>query len=154
MTIVQRLARALSRMGDHCAGWLALSLAGAVLDPPRRRAWLRAGAVVLAADALASVLKRVFRRGRPAGWQAVPGLAAPKPHAFPSSHATTAFAAAGAFGGLLPAGVRYPLATAVAGSRLVLKVHHPGDVVAGALIGWSVSRVVDHWISRRESDIT
>jgi membrane-associated phospholipid phosphatase len=57
---------------------------------------------------------------------------------FPSAHATTSFCGARMYGRLgLPL---YPLAVALALSRLVLRVHHPSDVVAGAALGTVIAR--------------
>jgi membrane-associated phospholipid phosphatase len=56
---------------------------------------------------------------------------------FPSGHAASAFAFATVVGHELPCGA-VPLrllASAVAYSRVHTGVHHPGDVVAGALLG-------------------
>lgn len=56
---------------------------------------------------------------------------------FPSGHATTAFAAAVAFGALFPR-LRWPLvalAAVVAVTRVVLGSHYPSDVIAGAVLG-------------------
>jgi membrane-associated phospholipid phosphatase len=57
---------------------------------------------------------------------------------FPSAHATTAFCGARMYARLgLPL---YPLAVALAASRLYLRVHHPSDVVAGAALGTAIAR--------------
>jgi len=73
---------------------------------------------------------------------------------FPSGHATTAFAVAG----LLVMGLRIKvlnfisifLAVAVAISRLVVGVHWPLDILAGAFGGW-LSAAAALWIAERTS---
>jgi membrane-associated phospholipid phosphatase len=125
----------LSRVTDHSAGWIALGLAGAVIDQGRRPRWLSATARIAAAEALVRLIKRAIRRSRPA----VPGLPAlapaPSPLSFPSSHTAAAVAAIGAFDGLLPRGLTATLALLTAFSRLYLGLHYPSDVLAGCLIG-------------------
>jgi len=54
---------------------------------------------------------------------------------FPSSHATSSFAAARAYSRLVPAGPLYAAAVAMGLSRLYLGVHYPSDVAAGAALG-------------------
>ncbi|MGA5099783.1 phosphatase PAP2 family protein [Streptomyces lavendulocolor] len=68
-------------------------------------------------------------------------------YAFPSSHAASAAAAAVAFAAVRP-GARWagvPVAAAMCLSRLVLGVHHPSDVLAGALLGAVTARVGHRW---------
>lgn len=131
-------AHALSAFGEHAAGWLAWCAAGAALDVPRRAAWVRAGTAVAGAHAAAVVLKRVVRRPRPAVrvlTRTHSGLS------FPSSHAASTTAAvlvlrplAGPAAPLLPAA-----GVAMALSRVLLGVHHPTDVLAGAALGAAAS---------------
>jgi beta-hydroxyacyl-ACP dehydratase FabZ len=45
------LARAMSHFGEHAAGWVVLSVAGALLVPGRRREWLLVGVGSVAAHA-------------------------------------------------------------------------------------------------------
>jgi undecaprenyl-diphosphatase len=62
-------------------------------------------------------------------------MATPTGLSFPSSHSTSSFAAARAFGRLLPPGPLYGAAVAMALSRLYLGVHYPSDIAAGAALG-------------------
>lgn len=138
-------ARAMSHFGEHSLGWLALSAAGALAQPRRRRAWLAAGAGAFAAHAAAVVIKRVVKRERPHHPAIAVNVATPSRLSFPSAHATSTTAAAILLGralglprGLLPALLVPPMAL----SRLVLGVHYPSDVAAGVAVGASVAAVV------------
>lgn len=131
-------ARGLSFAGEHAAAWLLLASAGAVLDRSRRRQWLRAGAAVLVAHAISVGLKRVVRRRRPV----LDGVTVHAPTAstlsFPSSHATSTTAAAVALSPLAGPWL-WPVAGAMGLARVVLGVHHPSDVAAGAVLGAAVA---------------
>jgi undecaprenyl-diphosphatase len=136
-------ARALSWAGEHAALWLAAGLAGAAVDGPRRGAWLRGTALTAGAHLVSMAVKRVVRRPRPAHVE--PLVRTAGRHSFPSSHATSAAAAAVAFGAL---GARTvpPLAAAVCVSRLVAGVHYPSDVAAGAALGALTARLGARWM--------
>jgi undecaprenyl-diphosphatase len=123
-----------SKLGEHGAIWLAIGATGAAVDEPRREEWLRAVRRVALSYGVNQLLKVVVRRQRPAG-----KLASTHSNlSFPSAHATTSFCGARMYARLgLPL---YPLALALAASRLVLKVHHPSDVVAGAALGSVIAR--------------
>ncbi|XUN60007.1 phosphatase PAP2 family protein [Streptomyces lividans] len=135
-------ARALSWAG-HGALWLAAGLTAAAVDAPRRTAWLRGTALTAGAHVVSMGVKRVVRRPRPA--HVVPLVRTAGRHSFPSSHATSAAAAAVVFGTL---GVRaaWPLAAAVCASRLVVGVHYPSDVAAGAALGALTARLGADWM--------
>lgn len=70
---------------------------------------------------------------------------------FPSGHATTAFAAAVAFGVLWPKlrPLFWTYAIAIALSRVFVTAHHPSDVVAGAIAGTVGALLVRDWMASR-----
>ena len=130
--------RRFSALGEHAAGWLALGAIGAAVDRPRRRRWLRALGMVGLAYGVNVAVKGVVRRKRPI----VDGLPAlvrtPTKLSFPSSHASSSFAAARAYSALVPAGPLYATAAAMGASRVALGVHYPADILAGAALGTAI----------------
>jgi membrane-associated phospholipid phosphatase len=132
-------ARGMSLFGEHAAGWLALGLLGALADRPRRRDWLTATAGVAAAHGASIAVKRVVRRPRPTHPRVQVLVGTPSRLSFPSAHATSTTAAAVLFGGLLGRRLVPALVPPMALSRLVLGVHYPTDVAAGALLGAGVA---------------
>ncbi|MCF8602145.1 phosphatase PAP2 family protein [Gordonia sp. HY442] len=136
-------ARGLSHFGEHSLGWLALAGAGTLLahrrgDARARRRYVEAGAGAFTAHAASVVIKRIVRRRRPNHPDIRVGVGTPSKLSFPSSHATSTTAAAillGRAAGLpvlaLPAALVPPMLV----SRLVLGVHYPSDVAAGAIVG-------------------
>lgn len=119
------------------AGWLA-DLYG------RRKVPLVGLAAVLSysvASAANVLLKGAFDRNRPPEAMNVDALVSvPESASFPSGHAMTAFAAAGAVALLAPR-LRWPilgLAAIVALSRVYLGVHFWLDVIAGATLGLAI----------------
>ncbi|MEU3570869.1 phosphatase PAP2 family protein [Kitasatospora sp. NPDC036755] len=138
--------RRLSRAADHSK--ISLTVAALLaLRPgrPRQAAVAGAGAVALASVTANLVGKRLVRRPRPDREQArvVVGRQVPMPESasFPSGHTASATAFATAVGVLLPP-LAVPLgalALAVGYSRVHTGVHYPGDVTAGALIGFAAA---------------
>jgi membrane-associated phospholipid phosphatase len=139
----ERLIALYSRTGEHAACWFALGLAGAACasDPSRRRTWLRGVRIVAGAYGLNYAVKVAVRRRRPDLEEFEPLTPTVSRLSFPSAHATTSFAAARVFGGLVPAGALYAAAIAFALSRPYLGVHYPSDVLAGALLGTLIAEV-------------
>ncbi|CAJ1505645.1 phosphatase PAP2 family protein [[Mycobacterium] kokjensenii] len=140
------VARAMSHFGEHALGWLALAGIGAVTQPHRRRRWLLAGIGTFVAHAAAVVVKRVVRRTRPDHPAIAVNVGTPSALSFPSAHATSTAAAAVLLGRALGLPARMLpslLVPPMALSRLVLGVHYPSDVAAGALIGATVAVLTD-----------
>jgi undecaprenyl-diphosphatase len=85
------------------------------------------------------VLKRAVARPRPcdANGRLLALIDLPDPYSFPSGHAAAASAVGGTIAIAHPlfAPVVLPLATMIAASRVTLRVHHLGDVIAGVLLG-------------------
>ncbi|MBC7307305.1 MAG: phosphatase PAP2 family protein [Dietzia sp.] len=131
----RQAAVTLSHVGEHALGWMAIAAAGMVVDPDRRGRWAMVGVGSFGAHATSVVVKRVVRRRRPDHPSVAVGVGTPSKLSFPSSHATstTAFALlAGSVAGVPVAPALVPVMLA---SRLVLGVHYPSDVVAGAAVG-------------------
>ncbi|GAA4072623.1 phosphatase PAP2 family protein [Streptomyces hundungensis] len=147
---VAAAARALSFAGEHGALQPAAGLGAAAADRDRRGAWLRGTALVAVAHLASMGVKRVVRRPRPHLPAAEPLVRTAGRHSFPSSHASSAAAAAVAFGALRPAGARLvpPLAAAMCVSRLVAGVHYPSDIAAGALLGGVTARAGAVWMRK------
>jgi undecaprenyl-diphosphatase len=135
-----RLFGVVSRLGD---GWVWAGLAGLLLAVDGARARPALGAMVLSAATglpLYKLLKRGTARPRPCA-AAGSGLRALVPaldtHSFPSGHTLHAVAFTLA---ILPhypplAWALVPFTILVALSRVVLGLHYPSDVLAGAVLG-------------------
>ena len=130
-----RWVRRYSHLGEHGMVWFGLGAAGVVVDSGRRGRWARATAVVGGAYLISTSIKMAIGRKRPLVEDLPHLMATPTGLSFPSSHSTSSFAAATAFGTLLPPVPLYAAASAMAFSRLYLGVHYPSDIVAGVALG-------------------
>jgi undecaprenyl-diphosphatase len=130
-----RWVKRYSHLGEHGMLWFGLGAAGALVDRDRRRHWMRSTGVVAGAYVVSTSIKLAIGRKRPVVEDLPHLMATPTGLSFPSSHSTSSFAAARAYGTLLPAGPLYAAATAMAFSRLYLGVHYPSDIAAGVALG-------------------
>lgn len=108
-----------------------------------------------------TILKRIIGRARPviAGEDAFLYkfcLWRVEYASFPSGHATNAFAAAVALGGLWPKlrPVLWGYAIVIALSRVIVTAHHPSDVVAGAIAGAIGALLVRDFMAARRLGFT
>lgn len=127
--------RRFSKLGEHGALWYGVGAVGAALDRRRRDEWIRSALTVGAAYVTSTSVKVAIGRRRPAVEDLPALMRTPTGLSFPSSHSTSSFAAARAYGTLLPPPLLYAVAVPMALSRLVLGVHYPSDVLAGAALG-------------------
>jgi len=118
--------RAYSRLGEHGALWLALGVV--------RRS--RPGVLtILLAYILNQIAKLAVRRRRPRIAGLPPLIPTHSDRSFPSAHAATSFAALSLYRDDLPRPPLAGAAGAMAVSRVLLGVHWPSDVLAGAVLG-------------------
>jgi undecaprenyl-diphosphatase len=143
---VDRVFHLASTLGDFSLVWQVI---GAVYGLGVRRdvrEWLVFAALIGAESLIVNqVIKRLFRRTRPTetGDPRFP-VRRPRTSSFPSGHASSAFFAAT----LLTVWSSWPwaplwfaIACLVAVSRAVVRIHHPSDVVGGALVGLTLAAV-------------
>ena len=133
-----------SELGDFSLIWHLVNT-GRALAPDRRLTHaVRVAAVLGAESALVNgPVKSLFRRHRPAWEQARPlRLRRPRTSSFPSGHASSAMTAAGILSQRDPLWpLYYAIAAVLASSRVYVKIHHPSDVLAGALFGAVLARL-------------
>jgi undecaprenyl-diphosphatase len=125
--LVDRAVVAYTTAGNYGIGWVAV---GAVCGAP-----VRVAATVWGTLGVNYAVKLAVGRERPAPAEALIRL--PASSSFPSSHAAMSVAAALALSRVRPdlALVWWTAAAAMAASRVYVRAHRPGDVVAGAALG-------------------
>jgi membrane-associated phospholipid phosphatase len=138
---VLRLAQA----GENGLLWHLIALVGVALGGRRRRkGFFRAMKIVLATLVANTVVKQIVRRARPVLEEELPALTPVlSGRSYPSAHSSTSFAGARALSAAgMPAAPLYAVAVAMALSRPYLGVHYPSDIVAGALVGDAMGRLM------------
>ena len=146
-----KVARGLSHFGEHSIGWFAAGLVGAAVDRRHRKDWLVAAAGVVGSHAASIAVKRVVRRRRPEHESVEVLVGTPSRLSFPSSHATSTTAAAVLYSGLTGRNLVPALVPPMLASRLLLGVHYPTDVVAGAALGGLVGGLLRRRMTRTAS---
>ncbi len=147
---VIEVARAMSHFGEHAQGWVAVSALGALAMPKRRREWVLVGVGAVAAHAAAIAIKLVVRRARPNHPAVAVNVGTPSALSFPSAHATSSTAAAMLLSRATRSRLPLVIVPAMALSRLVLGVHYPTDVLAGAAVGAVVAKTAGCFASSQE----
>lgn len=135
---VPATARGLSHFGEHALGWMGIGAVGAFIarkSPAQRKTWLAVIAAAFSSHAASVLLKRVVRRPRPHAPEIRIGVGTPSKLSFPSSHATSTTAAAIAISRALQSKTPLGIIPIMMASRMVLGVHYPSDVLAGAALG-------------------
>lgn len=141
---LDRVMYAASELGDFSLIWHLIGSSRALAPDRRPVHAVRVAAIIAAESALVNgPIKSMFRRHRPAWEQERPRrLRRPRTTSFPSGHASAAMTAAGILAENDPLWpLYYAVGAVVAGSRVYVKIHHPSDVVAGALVGIVLARV-------------
>lgn len=147
---LKNIARGMSLFGEHAGGWVIMALLGFLVSKKRNQVtqqskWLKLGIGTVLAHGFSIMIKRVVRRPRPDNPAIEVRVKTPSKLSFPSSHATSTAAAA-----VLLANVfRWKSWKTVLGlvspmmlSRMLLGVHYPSDVVAGAAVGIATGEIV------------
>ena len=136
-------ARGLSFLGEHAGAWLALGACGTAVDKRHRRQWQRLFASAFVSHGASVVVKRIVRRPRPHEPRIRIGVGTPSSLSFPSSHATSTTATLVSLARLT--GKKWPLAMipVMPLSRMVLGVHYPTDVLAGAILGGTTAILME-----------
>lgn len=144
-------AQGMSHFGEHALGWIAIGAAG-WLSGHRRPLWGDAVVGVVAAHGTGVLVKRVVRRPRPTLPDVPPLVGTPSKLSFPSAHSCSTAAAAVGFAPVVGAPLMVTVTAAMLVSRVLLGVHYPSDVIAGAAIGGGAAAVVRH-VARRRREV-
>jgi membrane-associated phospholipid phosphatase len=137
------VARAAGRMW-----WAPLVPIGLLTDRGFRIRWLGMPIVVILTALASSAGKLAIRRPRPGSAYRLAPWGRLGAAGFPSTHSACAFAIATWLRGSRHSRGLHGAALLVGCARVRCRAHHPGDVVAGAIVGYGVARQLDRAWSR------
>jgi undecaprenyl-diphosphatase len=143
-----RVVYRLSSAADHSLIWHAFGTMQALARGGDLERAARFSLAMGAESAFTNgLVKSVFGRVRPARYDDIAfhhGLRRPITSSFPSGHATAAFCAATLLGG---GPVWYGAASAVAMTRVYVRLHHASDVLAGAAVGLALGLALRRFVN-------
>lgn len=134
-----------SELGDFSLIWhLVGATRGLTSDARADQAFVFSALIGAESLIVNQGIKRLFRRVRPteAGDPRYP-VRKPSTSSFPSGHASSAFFAATvltSLSGGVTAPVWFSLAGVMGTSRAFVRIHHPSDVVGGAVVGLALGQ--------------
>ncbi len=146
---LDRVVYPLSSAADHSLVWHTCGVVRALAHHDDV-GWAARFSLAMGAESAITngAVKSLFRRVRPAAYADLDfhhGLRRPVTSSFPSGHATAAFCAAA----LIDAGPGlYVAATAIAATRVYVRLHHASDVLAGAAFGLALGRLMRPLVNR------
>lgn len=142
--LMRRYFTVVSRLGDGIAWYAMLCVLPLVFGLPALGPTLAMGVTALVAVALYKLLKTTLVRERPflAHGQVEPVTRPLDRYSFPSGHTMHATAFMVQLATWFPEvmWIMLPFAVSVAASRVILGLHYPTDVLAGALVGWGLAQ--------------
>lgn len=143
-----------SEAADYSRAWHVIGLTMAIVSPTRRADAVRlAVALGIESAFVNGLLKTVIPRERPELLaDAAYAVRRPRTKSFPSGHASSACLTATLLSEAVPRlkPVWWSLAAVVSASRIHNRMHHPSDVMAGAVIGAAMGRATQRlWPLRR-----
>lgn len=145
MPIPRRVFQIASRLGDGIVWYVVILSLPLLYGAPALKPAAVMALTGFLGVALYKLLKKVFVRERPFITHSSIALAgAPLDrYSFPSGHTLHAVSFAWQVSAHYPelGWVLIPLATVIAGSRVVLGLHYPTDVLVGAVIGASLAQL-------------
>lgn len=149
--LILKLFREISRTGDGYM-YIAIGVFALLLDPIQGLAFCTLGLAAFAIEIPSFItLKKWIRRDRPFVKidTARNAITPSDKFSLPSGHTTAAFVMASLIYVFYPewAGLAFAWASLIGLSRVILGVHYPTDILAGALLGISCTQLAMIWVN-------